>query len=155
VGPFLEGSHAWDEGNDEGLTLKLPAKRRKEDGLITSLGVEAKARGLHETAPQCFSGRERVGKSRTWGLFLPGRATRGEKTALIVGAGMVPRGEVGIVVAMIGFGMGTISSETYSVIVLVSIATTLYAPFLIKTIIKAETKKERRSTWGFRPRSRS
>jgi len=84
-----------------------------------------------------------------------GASTRGEKTALIVGAGMVPRGEVGIVVAMIGFGMGTISSETYSVIVLVSIATTLYAPFLIRTIIKAETKKERRSTWGFRPRSRS
>ncbi|MGB2825581.1 MAG: cation:proton antiporter [Thermoplasmata archaeon] len=84
-----------------------------------------------------------------------GAATRGEKTALIVGAGMVPRGEVGIVVAMIGYGMGTISSETYSVIVLVSIATTLYAPFLIRTIIKAETKKERRSTWGFRPRSRS
>jgi len=84
-----------------------------------------------------------------------GAATRGEKTALIVGAGMVPRGEVGIVVAMIGLSMGTISSETYSVIVMVSIATTLYAPFLIKTIIKAETKKEGESSWGFNRRSRS
>jgi Kef-type K+ transport system membrane component KefB len=84
-----------------------------------------------------------------------GAASRGEKTALIVGAGMVPRGEVGIVVAMIGLSMGTIGAQTYSVIVLVSIATTLYAPFLIKTVIKAESKKERRDSWGFNPRSRS
>ena len=84
-----------------------------------------------------------------------GAATRGEKTALIVGAGMVPRGEVGIVVAMIGFNMGTIGTETYSVIVLVSIATTIYAPFLIRTIIKAERKKERGKTWDFSLRSRT
>jgi Kef-type K+ transport system membrane component KefB len=70
-----------------------------------------------------------------------GAIKRGERTALIVGAGMIPRGEVGIVVAMIGFNMGTIALDTYSVIVLVSIATTLYAPFLIKTIVRAESKK--------------
>ena len=69
-----------------------------------------------------------------------GAASKGEKTAMIVGAGMVPRGEVGIVVAMIGLGMGIIESDIYSVIVLVSIATTLYAPFLIRTVIKAESK---------------
>jgi len=69
-----------------------------------------------------------------------GAASKGERTALIVGAGMVPRGEVGIVVAMIGLGMGVIEPDIYSVIVLVSIVTTLYAPFLIKTIVKAESK---------------
>lgn len=70
-----------------------------------------------------------------------GAASRGERTALIVGAGMVPRGEVGIVVAMIGLGMGVIEPDIYSVIILVSIVTTLYAPFLIKTVIKAESKQ--------------
>jgi Kef-type K+ transport system membrane component KefB len=70
-----------------------------------------------------------------------GAITRGEKTALIVGAGMVPRGEVGIVVEMIGLNMDIIAQSTYSVIVLVSIVTTLYAPFLIKTVIKAESKR--------------
>ncbi len=74
-----------------------------------------------------------------------GAIKRGERTALIVGAGMVPRGEVGIVVAMIGFNMGTIGADIYSVIVLVSIATTIYAPFLIKTVIKAESKKAKRA----------
>ncbi len=74
-----------------------------------------------------------------------GAIRRGERTALIVGAGMVPRGEVGIVVAMIGLNMGTIGADIYSVIVLVSIATTIYAPFLIKTVIKAESRKDRRN----------
>ena len=79
-----------------------------------------------------------------------GAIKRGERTALIVGAGMVPRGEVGIVVAMIGLNMGTIGDATYSVIVLVSIATTIYAPFLIKTVIKAESKKDKRSRDRYR-----
>jgi Kef-type K+ transport system membrane component KefB len=72
-----------------------------------------------------------------------GAATRGERTAMIVGAGMVPRGEVGIVVAMVGLNMAIISQSTYSVIVLVSIVTTLYAPFLLRTVIRAESKGRR------------
>jgi Kef-type K+ transport system membrane component KefB len=79
-----------------------------------------------------------------------GAITRGEKTALIVGAGMVPRGEVGIVVAMIGLNMDIITLPTYSVIVLVSIVTTLYAPFLIKTVVKAESKKKDPRPWPIR-----
>ena len=59
---------------------------------------------------------------------------------------MVPRGEVGIVVAMIGYNMGTIALTTYSIIVLVSVATTLYTPFLIRTVIKQESKKTQ-SRW--------
>lgn len=72
-----------------------------------------------------------------------GAMTKGERTAMTVGAGMVPRGEVGIVVAMIGLSMGTIGLSAYSVIVIVSIATTLYAPFLIRTVVKAEAKNKR------------
>jgi len=68
-----------------------------------------------------------------------GAAVKGERTAMIVGAGMIPRGEVGIVVAMIGLNMGTIGQSTYSVIVIMSIVTTLYAPFLIRTVVKAES----------------
>jgi hypothetical protein len=50
---------------------------------------------------------------------------------------------------MIGLNMGTIELDTYSVIVLVSIATTLYAPFLIKTIVRAESKKGNASARRF------
>ena len=83
-----------------------------------------------------------------------GAATRGERTALIIGAGMVPRGEVGIVVAMIGLNMETISQDIYSVIVIMSVVTTLYAPFLIKTVIRAESKNGKGPRWPT-PGSRS
>jgi len=55
-------------------------------------------------------------------LGLPGRS------AAIVGTGMVPRGEVGLVVASIGAGIGAISDDMFSVVVFMSIATTLLAP---------------------------
>ena len=79
-----------------------------------------------------------------------GAAHKGERSALIIGAGMVPRGEVGIVVAMIGLSMGTIDLSVYSVIILMSVATTIYAPFLIRTVIKAESKKSSSRAWSAR-----
>lgn len=53
---------------------------------------------------------------------LPGRS------AAIIGTGMVPRGEVGLVVASIGAGMGAISDDIFSAVVFMSIATTIIAP---------------------------
>ena len=55
----------------------------------------------------------------------------GRADALRVGVGMIPRGEVGMVVAQIGLGFGIIEPGPYSAIVLTSIATTLIAPPLI------------------------
>jgi Kef-type K+ transport system membrane component KefB len=45
---------------------------------------------------------------------------------------MIPRGEVGMVVAQIGLGMSVISQGVYGTIVLMSVATTLVAPPLLK-----------------------
>ncbi|TET99245.1 MAG: cation:proton antiporter [Dehalococcoidia bacterium] len=50
------------------------------------------------------------------------------RSAAIVGTGMVPRGEVGLVVASIGAGIGAISDDIFSVVVFMSIATTILAP---------------------------
>lgn len=50
------------------------------------------------------------------------------RSAAIVGVGMVPRGEVGLVAAGIGSGIGAISSDMFSVVVFMSIATTIVAP---------------------------
>jgi Kef-type K+ transport system membrane component KefB len=55
-------------------------------------------------------------------LGLPGRS------AAIIGTGMVPRGEVGLVVASIGAGIGAISDDIFSAVVFMSIATTVIAP---------------------------
>lgn len=49
-----------------------------------------------------------------------------------VGVGMIPRGEVGMVVAQIGQSLGVIGDHVYAVVVLMSVATTLVAPPLLK-----------------------
>lgn len=48
-----------------------------------------------------------------------------------IGAGMVPRGEVGMVVAQIGASMGTVSQQAYSVVVVMAVMTTVVAPILL------------------------
>ena len=63
-----------------------------------------------------------------WGL--------GRADALRVGVGMIPRGEVGMVVAQIGLGMGILTQSSYGVVVFMSVATTIVAPPLIKIAFK-------------------
>jgi Kef-type K+ transport system membrane component KefB len=49
-----------------------------------------------------------------------------------IGVGMVPRGEVGIVVAQIGLGLGVIGPHFFAAVLFMAIATTLIAPPFIK-----------------------
>ena len=56
----------------------------------------------------------------------------GRADALRIGVGMVPRGEVGMVVAQIGLGYGIIEQNVYGVVVFMSMATTIVAPPLLK-----------------------
>src|SRR5687767_295540 len=51
-----------------------------------------------------------------------------------VGVGMIPRGEVGIVVAQIGLGLGVISGHFFASVLFMAVATTLIAPPLIKIL---------------------
>ena len=53
---------------------------------------------------------------------------------MIVGIGMIPRGEVGIVVASIGAAEGVARAELFAVVVGMSILTTLAAPFLLRRL---------------------
>ena len=53
------------------------------------------------------------------------------RSAAIIGTGMVPRGEVGLVVASIGAGIGIITDDMFSVVVFMSIATTILAPSVL------------------------
>jgi Kef-type K+ transport system membrane component KefB len=53
------------------------------------------------------------------------------RTKIQIGVCMVPRGEVGIVVALIGLSLHTITQETYTVVLGMSILTTIVTPPLI------------------------
>lgn len=55
----------------------------------------------------------------------------GVKSAAIVGVGMVPRGEVGLIIASVGLTIGSISNDMFSIVVFMSLLTTLVAPLLL------------------------
>ncbi|HKR60005.1 MAG TPA: cation:proton antiporter, partial [Pyrinomonadaceae bacterium] len=57
-----------------------------------------------------------------------------------VGMGMVPRGEVGIVVAQIGLGMAVIGDSLYGVVLMMAVATTLIAPPFLRILYGSEIK---------------
>ena len=48
-----------------------------------------------------------------------------------IGSGMVPRGEVGMVVAQIGLALHVIENSVYGVVVLMAVVTTIIAPPLL------------------------
>jgi len=68
-----------------------------------------------------------------------GAISLGWQNVLKIGLGMVPRGEVGMVVAQIGLGMAVISAEVYSVVVFMAVATTLLTPLLLKIAFRTPT----------------
>lgn len=49
-----------------------------------------------------------------------------------VGTGMIPRGEVGLIVAQIGSGLGVLSAGVYGAALAVAVGTTIVAPPLLK-----------------------
>ncbi len=60
-----------------------------------------------------------------------------------VGIGMIPRGEVGLIFASIGKGLGVIDTEIFSAVVIMVIVTTLVTPPLLKwSIARAERRKQ-------------
>ena len=62
----------------------------------------------------------------------------GLRRAAQVGMGMVPRGEVGIIVAQIGLTMAVIDAELYGVVLFMAVATTVIAPPFLKMLYARE-----------------
>ncbi len=60
----------------------------------------------------------------------------GKVRKLVVGVGMIPRGEVGLIFASIGMGLRVIDAEEFSVIVIVVILTTLITPLILAPLLR-------------------
>ena len=60
----------------------------------------------------------------------------GTKGAWIVGVGMVPRGEVGIIVASLGKQAGVFGAGAYAIIIAMSLLTSVVAPPALKVLLK-------------------
>jgi Kef-type K+ transport system membrane component KefB len=67
-----------------------------------------------------------------------GALNLGTRRAAQVGIGMVPRGEVGIIVAQIGLSLAVIGPEIYGVVLFMAVATTVIAPPFLKLLYANE-----------------
>jgi Kef-type K+ transport system membrane component KefB len=80
------------------------------------------------------------------GAYLAGEPLR---SSLQIGAGMISRGEVGLIVASVGLTHGLIDSDLFSVMVLMVLATTLITPVVLRTAFAGE--REERHVQSGRP----
>jgi len=62
----------------------------------------------------------------------------GWKTAVKVGVGMVPRGEVGLIVALVGLQMNIVSESAYALVIFMTGITTLIAPPIMKIVFRED-----------------
>lgn len=68
---------------------------------------------------------------------------QGWRQVLQVGTGMMPRGEVALIVALAGLQSGIVSQSTYAIVVLMTAATTLLAPPLLRILFRREIAEKR------------
>lgn len=66
------------------------------------------------------------------GKLISGLGASAKDDRMLIGIGMLPRGEVGLVFASIGRTLGVISDDLFSAIVLMVMITTFIAPPLLK-----------------------
>ncbi len=61
---------------------------------------------------------------------------RGWREALQVGVGMTPRGEVALIVALIGLQMNVISQQAYAVVIFMTGVTTIVGPLALRYLLR-------------------
>ena len=65
-----------------------------------------------------------------------GALSLGRRGAVIVGVGMIPRGEVGVVIASLGLAAGVFTNQVYAVIVAMSLLTSIVTPPFLAMLLK-------------------
>ena len=79
----------------------------------------------------------------TIGKLLSGIGAAKPASKLVVGIGMLPRGEVGLVFAAIGRTLGVIDDSVFAAIVLMVFVTTLVAPPWLKSTLVRKDRSRR------------
>jgi Kef-type K+ transport system membrane component KefB len=133
VGAFLAGMALADSVGDRVRTLVHGATELLVPFFLVGIGLRVELSALGSgslillTALLLAAGL--VAKVAGCGLAaLP----MGRLNALRTGVGMIPRGEVTMLVAQLGLTLGAVSQPVFGAVVLAAVATTLIAPPLIK-----------------------
>ncbi|MBI4439488.1 cation:proton antiporter [Candidatus Woesearchaeota archaeon] len=76
------------------------------------------------------------------GCYIPAKLQgMSRRDSLIVGFGMSPRGEVAMIVALIGLNAGLIGQDIYVSLVLMSLLTTIITPIVLRNWLKPTTSQ--------------
>jgi Kef-type K+ transport system membrane component KefB len=67
----------------------------------------------------------------------------GWRSAAIIGVGMAPRGEVGLIIASVGRSLEAVSDAMFSVVVVMSVLTTLLAPPVLRVLLVKRREEAR------------
>src|SRR5207253_6494395 len=78
--------------------------------------------------------------SKVLGCGLP-MLSEGWPSALRVGVGMMPRGEVALIVALVGLQSQIVTQSTYAIVVFMTAVTTLLAPPLLRYLFRSEVRE--------------
>lgn len=76
------------------------------------------------------------------GKLAAGYASFGKVRRIVIGVGMIPRGEVGLIFAQIGLAAGLLSPGLYSSVTLMVIITTLITPPLLRLLLPPAARNE-------------
>jgi Kef-type K+ transport system membrane component KefB len=90
--------------------------------------------------------------SKLMGCGLP-VAKDGWTTVIQVGVGMMPRGEVALIVALVGLQSGIVTQSTYAIVVFMTAVTTLLAPPILRIVFRQEIHEQQEqepSPWEVR-----
>lgn len=74
----------------------------------------------------------------------------GWENGLRVGVGMLPRGEVTLIIALVGLQSGIVLQSTYAIVVFMTAVTTLIAPPLLRYLFRDEIPREDEQTAAVR-----
>jgi Kef-type K+ transport system membrane component KefB len=66
---------------------------------------------------------------------------QGWRAVLQVGTGMMPRGEVALIVALVGLQSGIVTQSTYAIVVVMTAVTTILAPPLLRVLFRDEIRQ--------------
>jgi Na+:H+ antiporter len=83
--------------------------------------------------------------SKVVGCGLP-LVREGVHTSLTVGIGMMPRGEVALIVALVGLNSHIVHQPTYAIVVFMTAVTTLLAPPMLRYMFREELREAEPAT---------
>jgi Kef-type K+ transport system membrane component KefB len=141
VGAFLAGMTLSESAGDHvrdltrGVNELLVPFFLVEIGLQLDFGALRSAMGL----AALILAAAVIGKVLGCGL---GAVKLGWNNMLKVGVGMIPRGEVSMVVAQLGLGLNLLGKQAYGVIVFMVVASTLITPILVKIAFRDRRVRE-------------